>query len=85
MSTRRKKQRKRGDEIKSRNDFAGPKPWQNGKQRRYGVGIGERGDEYTEKETEKEGGNEDTKKEIEKERGDPRTRRKKRTPLCFSH
>ena len=45
------------------------------------MGIGERDDEYTEKETEKEGGDEDTKKEIEKKRGDPGTWRKKRTPL----
>ena len=47
------------------------------------MGTGERGDEYMEKETEKERGDEDTKKEIEKERGDPGTWRKKRTPLCF--
>ena len=49
------------------------------------MGIGERGDEYTEKETEKEGGDEETKKEIEKERGDPGTRRKKRTQIGRAH
>ena len=38
------KERRRNQKV-SRNDFAGPKPWQNGKLRRYGVGIGERGDE----------------------------------------
>ena len=47
------------------------------------MGTGERGDEYTEKETEKERGDEDMEKETEKERGDPGTRRKKRMPLCF--
>ena len=49
------------------------------------MGTRERGDEYTEKETEKERGDEDMKKEIEKEGGNLGTRRKKRTPLCFSH
>ena len=70
MSTRRKKQRKRGDEIKSRNDFAGPKPWQNSKLRRYGVGTGERGDEI-----EREAIN--TRRKKQKKREAMKKRRKK--------
>ena len=53
MSTRKKKQRKRGDKIKkvSKNDFADLKPWQIVKQRTHGMGTGERGKSATIRET----------------------------------
>ena len=69
MEKEAKKERRRNQKI-SRNDFAGPKPWQHGKQRRYGVGTGERGDEI-----EREAMN--TRRTKQKKREAMKTQRKK--------
>ena len=44
MENNRERERRWNQKV-SRNNFADPKPWQNGKQRRHGVGTRERGDE----------------------------------------
>ena len=79
------KERRRNQKV-SRNDFADPKPWQNGKQRRHKVGTGERGEEI-EKEAMKKRRKKQKKREAILGHGERREclSVSDRTLLYFSH